>query len=257
MTCDDDFSARRRDCQGRCQRAADLRLKNTYNVPVKGFPDGVDPETGDRLQTLGEEIANSVSHGVGTLAALAVLPVLIGSALRRGAGGRAIVGAGVFGASVLFLYLGSTLYHALPQGRFKRAFRISEHMAIYFLIAGTYTPFMLGVLRGPLGTGMLWTIWLLTGLGVLFKIFGGTRFPRFSTILYLLMGWVVVVGIGPLWRLLPHAGFWLIVAGGLAYTVGVVFYLLDHRWPYGHFVWHLFVLGGTTCHFCAILWYAG
>jgi hemolysin III len=221
------------------------------------FAGSGDPEPGDRQQTTGEEIANSVSHGAGTLVALAVLPALVGHALRSGAGGRAILGAAVFGASVLLLYLGSTLYHALPQGRFKRAFRIAEHMAIYFLIAGTYTPFMLGVLRGPLGTGMLWTIWLLTGAGVIFKIFGGTRFPRFSTVLYLLMGWAVVIGIGPLWRLMPHQGCYWLLAGGLAYTVGVLFYLRDHQWRYGHFVWHLFVLAGTACHFCAVLWYAG
>ncbi len=221
------------------------------------FAGGVDPETGDRQQTIAEEIANSVSHGAGALAALAVLPVLIGHALGRRAGGRAIAGTAVFGVSVLLLYLGSTIYHALPHGRFKRAFRIAEHMAIYFLIAGTYTPFMLGVLRGPLGTGLLWTIWLLAGAGVLFKIFGGTRFPRFSTFLYLLMGWAVVVGIGPLWRLMPHRGFYMLAAGGLAYTVGVIFYVRDHHWRYGHFIWHLFVLAGTACHFCAVLWYAG
>jgi len=224
---------------------------------METFASVVDPETGDRQQTVGEEIANSVSHGAGALAALAVLPVLVGHALRRSEGPRAVVGAVAFGASVFLLYLGSTLYHALPQGRFKRVFRIAEHMAIYFLIAGSYTPFMLGVLRGPLGTRMLWSIWLLTVAGVLFKIFGGTRFPRFSTLLYLLMGWVSVLGIGPLWRLMPHAGFYWLVAGGLSYTVGVIFYVRDHHWRYGHFIWHLFVLAGTACHFCAVLWYAG
>lgn len=221
------------------------------------FAGAVDPETGDRLQTPGEEIANSVSHGAGALAAVAVLPVLVGHALHKGSGTRTVVGAAVFGVCVLLLYLGSTLYHALPHGRVKRGFRIAEHMAIYFLIAGSYTPFMLGVLRGPLGTGMLWAIWLLTGAGILFKTFGGTRFPRFSTLLYLLMGWVSVIGIHPLWRLMPHPGFYLLVAGGLSYSVGVIFYLRDHRWRFGHFIWHLFVLAGTACHFCAVLWYAG
>ncbi len=219
--------------------------------------DAFDPETGDRLQTLGEEIANSVSHGAGALAAAAVLPVLVGHALHARAGARAVAGAAIFGASVLLLYLGSTLYHALPRGRAKRVLRLAEHMAIYFLIAGTYTPFMLGVLRGPLGTGLLWTVWGLTGVGVLFKIFGGTRFPHASTALYLLMGWAAVAGIGPLWRLMPHAGFYLLVAGGLSYTLGVLFYVFDHRWRYAHFIWHLFVLSGTACHFCAVLWYAG
>lgn len=221
------------------------------------FADVIEPEAGERRQTLGEEIANSVSHGVGALAAVGVLPYLVMDAVRRGAGGRAVLGAAVFGSSVLLLYLGSTLYHALPHGRFKRAFRIAEHMAIYFLIAGTYTPFTLGVLRGPLGTGMLWAIWLLTAGGVAFKVFGGTRFPRFSTFLYLLMGWVVIVGIAPLWRLMPHTGFYLLVAGGLSYTAGVAFFLMDHRWRYGHFIWHLFVLAGTTCHFFAVLRYSG
>ena len=200
---------------------------NAYNGAVEVFAGAVEPDLTERRQTLGEEIANSVSHGVGALAAVGVLPVLVLSALRRGAGGRAVLGASVFGASVLLLYLGSTLYHALPHGRFKRAFRIAEHMAIYFLIAGTYTPFTLGVLRGPLGTGMLWAVWLLTAGGVLFKVFGGTRFPRISTGLYLLMGWVAVIGIMPLWRLMPRAGFALLVAGGLAYTAGVAFFLLD------------------------------
>ena len=222
---------------------------------MEGFAGGAPPETVDREQTIGEEIANSVSHGAGALAALVVLPVLVGNAVRRGTG--AIAGAALFGASVLFLYLGSTIYHALPHGRFKRALRITEHMAIYFLIAGTYTPFMLGVLRGPLGTGILWTIWSLAGAGVLFKVFGGTRFPRLSTLLYLLMGWVLVIGIVPLWRLMPHPGFYWIAAGGLAYTLGTVFYLLDYRWRYGHLVWHLFVLAGTTCHCYAVYRYAG
>jgi hemolysin III len=224
---------------------------------METFAAGADPETGDRDQTAGEEFANSVSHGAGALAAIAVLPILVGRALRPPAEIRAVAGAAVFGASVFLLYLGSALYHALPRGRFKRAFRIAEHMAIYFLIAGSYTPFMLGVLRGPLGTGMLWSIWLLTAAGVLFKIFGGTRFPRFSTVLYLLMGLISVLAVGPLWRLMPRAGFCWLAAGGLSYTAGVVFYVRDHRWRYGHFVWHLFVLAGTACHFCAVLWYAG
>jgi hemolysin III len=215
-----------------------------------------DHETGHRHQTRAEELANSLSHGAGVLAGLAVMPVLIGNALRRGEGRRAVIGAAVFGASVVFLYLGSTIYHALPHGRGKRAFRLAEHMAIYFLIAGSYTPFMLGVLRGPLGTGILVAIWTLTGIGVLFKIFGGTRYPRASTTLYLLMGWVSAVAIPRLWAAMPHAGFYWLAAGGLAYNIGVVFYVRDHRWPFGHFVWHLFVLAGTSCHVCAVLWYA-
>ncbi|MDE2144028.1 MAG: hemolysin III family protein [Elusimicrobia bacterium] len=216
-----------------------------------------DPEYGHRHQTPGEELANSISHGAGALAGLAVLPVLIGSAMRRGADTRALTGLSVFGASVVLLYLGSTIYHALPHGRVKRFFRIAEHMAIYFLIAGSYTPFMLGVLRGALGTALLWTIWILTGIGVLFKIFGGTNFPRVSTWLYMLMGWASVIAIGQLWLRMPHAGFCWLVAGGIAYNIGVIFYVRDHHMRYGHFIWHLFVLAGTACHFCAVLWYSG
>jgi hemolysin III len=227
-----------------------------YNLRMHAVADAFDPESGRRLQSPDEELANSLSHGAGLLAGLAVVPLLIGSALNRGLSRPAVVGAGVFGASVCFQYLGSTLYHALPHGRFKRAFRIAEHMAIYFLIAGTYTPFMLGVLRGPLGTGVLWTVWGLTAVGVLFKIFGGTRYRRASTALYMLMGWVSAVAIPRLWAAMPHVGFFWLAAGGLAYNIGVVFYLRDHRLRYGHFVWHLFVMAGTACHVWAVLRYA-
>jgi hemolysin III len=225
--------------------------------PIETTAAAIDLEYGRRRQTTGEELANSLSHGAGALAGAAALPLLIGRALRQGGGARALVGYSVFGASLVLLYLGSTIYHALPHGPFKRFFRVAEHMAIYLLIAGSYTPFMLGVLRGPLGTGMLSAIWILTGVGVLFKLFGGTRFPRVSTILYLLMGWVSVLAIGQLWARMPHAGFYWLVAGGIAYNIGVIFYVRDHRLPFGHFVWHLFVLAGTACHFCAVLWYSG
>jgi len=224
---------------------------------MEPFAAVVDPETGHRHQTVGEEFANSLSHGAGALAALSVLPVLLGRALQRGAGGRSFVGLGVFGASVILLYLGSAIYHGLPRGPFKRFFRVAEHMAIYFLIAGTYTPFMLGVLRGTLGTALLWSAWILAGVGVLFKAFGGTRFPRVSTLLYLGMAWLAIIGVGQLWERMPHAGFWWLIAGSIAYNIGVIFYVSDHRVPYGHFIWHLFVLIGTSCHFCAVLWYSG
>lgn len=223
------------------------------DIPVEGF----DPETGDRHQTRGEELANSLSHGAGTLGGLAAFPLLLANALHHGGGRRRVMGAVVFGAAVFFLYLGSTVYHALPHGRVKRGFRIAEHMAIYFLIAGTYTPFMLGVLDGRLGKGILWAIWSLTVVGVLFKTFGGTRFPRVSTGLYLLMGWVSAIAIPALWRAMPHHGFYWLVAGGVAYNIGVIFYVRDHHWRYGHFIWHLFVLAGTACHFAAVYWYAG
>lgn len=219
-----------------------------------GVPDW---EDGRRRQTRGEELANSLSHGAGAAAGIAVLPALLAHALKRGWSDRSFVGLGVFGASVVLLYLGSAIYHGLPHGRVKRFFRVAEHMAIYFLIAGTYTPFMLGVLRGTLGTALLWSAWLLTGVGVLFKAFGGTRFPRVSTLLYMGMAWLAIIAVGQLWERMPHAGFWWLIAGSIAYNIGVVFYVSDHRVPYGHFIWHLFVLAGTACHFCAVLWYSG
>jgi hemolysin III len=214
-----------------------------------------DPEAGLRKQTLGEEIANSVSHGLGFIAVLVGTPFLLGSAARHGIIAW-VVGVTVFSASMMFLYLASTLYHALPRGRAKHIFRIIEHIAIYFLIAGTYTPFCLGVLHGPWGWTLFGIIWGLTLCGVVLKLVGGVRFPRISTGLYLLMGWVVMIAAKPLWDLMPHMGFFWIALGGLMYTLGVVFFTYDHRWRYSHFIWHLFVLAGSTCHYFAVYWYA-
>jgi hemolysin III len=152
--------------------------------------------------------------------------------------------------------LTSTLYHAFRQGPLKHRFRIIEHIAIFFLIAGTYTPFTLGVLRGPWGWTLFGIIWGLTLAGLLLKIFAGVRYPVVSAILCLLMGWVVLVAVRPLWQLMPHMGFAWLLLGGLAYTAGVVFYSIDHRMPYSHFIWHLFVMAGTLCHSLAIYWYA-
>jgi hemolysin III len=207
-----------------------------------------------RPQSLGEEIANSISHGVGLVAALAVMPFLILHAVRTGSGGY-LLGASVFAASVWLLYLGSTLYHALPPGRAKRVLRTVEHSAIYLLIAGTYTPFTLGVLRGAWGWSLLALVWTLAALGVFLELAGGLRRPVLSMTLYLGMGWLVLAAIRPLWLQMPPAGFAWLVAGGLAYTTGVGFYLA-RRLRYGHFVWHLFVLAGTGCHFVAVRFYA-
>lgn len=207
------------------------------------------------LQTRGEEIANSVSHGAGAVLALVGAPFLLAAAARR-ADPLFVAGAAVFVATVVALYLASTLYHALPHSRAKRVFRVLDHSAIFLLIAGTYTPFTLGVLRGAWGWILLGSIWTLAALGVTMKAVGGVRFPRLSTILYLAMGWLVVVAVQPLWSRLPAAGWMWLLAGGLAYTAGVAFYATDTRVRYGHFVWHLLVLGGTVCHFLAVLWYA-
>lgn len=206
-----------------------------------------------RSQTLGEEIANSISHGVGFLAAVAALPILVSAAIPRGA--SAVVGAAIFAATAALLYLTSTLYHALHPPRAKRVFQILDHGAIYLLIAGTYTPFTLGVLRGPWGWTLFGLVWGLAVLGVLLKAVGGIRYPKLSTAFYVAMGWVVLVAARPLWLRMSAPGLFWLALGGVFYTVGVVFYATD-RVRYVHFVWHLFVLAGTVCHFIAVLRYA-
>jgi hemolysin III len=203
---------------------------------------------------VGEEIANSVSHGVGLLASMVAAPVLIVDAVQRGevAG---VIGASVFSSTVGLLYLASMLYHALPPNRAKRVFRVLDHSAIFLLIAGTYTPFTLGVLHGPWGWSLLVLVWSLALGGVVFKVIFGVRYLGFSVGLYLAMGWVALIMVKPLWVLMPPAGLLWLFAGGVAYTAGVAFFAA-HRVRYSHFVWHLFVLAGTACHFVAVLHYA-
>jgi hemolysin III len=207
-----------------------------------------------RPQSLGEEIANSISHGLGLAAALAAAPVLVIAAAARGDLAW-LVGSSVFAATMVLLYLASTLYHAMPHSKAKRIFKVLDHAAIYLLIAGTYTPFTLGVLRGAWGWTLFGLIWGLAITGVVLKLAGGLRHPWLSTGLYIAMGWLVLVAIKPLWEALPGWGMFWLVAGGVAYTGGVAFYAADHK-PYAHFVWHLFVVAGTACHFVAILLYS-
>ena len=205
--------------------------------------------------TRGEEVANSVSHGLGLLLAIAGLPILTFHAERAG-DVSAVVGATIFGGSAVLLYLASTLYHAIAHPRIKAILRLLDHAAIYLLIAGTYTPIGLGILRGGWGWTMLGTIWSLALAGLLFKTMAGIRFPRVSRCLYLAMGWIALIAIRPLWLHMAPAGLAWLVAGGMAYSVGVIFYVLDGKVRYSHFIWHLFVLAGTTCHFFAVLLYA-
>jgi hemolysin III len=211
--------------------------------------------TPPRAQSLGEEIANAVSHGVGLLAALAAAPFLIIAAARGGTAAD-IVGASVFVATIAALYLASTLYHALPRPRVKRVFRVLDHNAIYLLIAGTYTPFTLGVLRGGWGWSLFGIVWGLALLGIAGNAVGGMRFPKVSTAVYVAMGWLVLVAVKPLWDRMATPGLLWLVAGGLAYTGGVGFYVLSRRVRYTHFAWHLCVLTGTACHFVAVYRYA-
>ena len=209
----------------------------------------------NRVQSQGEEIANSISHGAGLVGALVGTPFLIMNALKNGNGGF-IVGTSIFSASMILLYLASALYHAWPIGKAKRCFRIIEHSAIFVLIAGTYTPLTLGVLRGALGWTLFGVIWGLALVGVVLKAFYKTAHPILSTCLYLLMGWLLVIAVKPLFASMPSTGLFLLIAGGLSYTAGVAFFATDSRVPYGHFIWHLFVITGTTCHYFLVLWYA-
>jgi hemolysin III len=208
----------------------------------------------ERYQSLGEEIANSVSHGVGLLASLAAIPSLLASASRRGEP-LAVIGASVLAATIVLLYSASTLYHALPDSKAKRVFRVLDHSAVFLLIAGTYTPFTLGALRGPWGWTLLGLVWSLAAFGIVLTALAGIRYPRLSTGVYLGMGWLMLIAIKPLWLSVPLTGVLWLLAGGVAYTAGVLF-LRARRMRYSHFVWHCFVLAGSTCHFIAVLRYA-
>lgn len=210
--------------------------------------------TRGRPQSRREEIANALTHGVGLTASLIGLPLLVWVASIRG-DGRQVVACTVFAASLVILYAASTLYHALPVSRAKQIWRVIDHVAIYILIAGSYTPFALGVLRGGWGWSLFGVVWGLAIVGVFHKTVLGFRLPRLSTLMYLGMGWVAIVAIGPLTRALPIGGLILLLAGGLFYTAGVVLYVRDHL-PYRHTVWHLFVLAGSGCHYAAVLLYA-
>jgi hemolysin III len=216
------------------------------------MPGGRDRE--ERPQSKGEEIANSVSHGVGLLAALAAFPFLVASVLQRG-DTLAIVSAAVFATSMVLLYFTSMLFHAFPAGRTKRVFQVLDHAAIYLLIAGTYTPFALGVLYGPWGWTLFGLEWGLAAAGIALKSFGGIRYNTLSTWVYLVMGWLIVIAAVPAWTLLPRVGLTWLFAGGIAYTAGALFFLAE-RIRYFHFVFHLFVILGTTCHFIAVFFYA-
>lgn len=208
----------------------------------------------ERTQSFGEEIANSVSHGAGLLAAIVAAVVLVPVAARQGGTAR-IVGASIFSAAMVLLYLASTLYHALPRNRAKRVFQVLDHTAIFLMIAGTYTPFTLGVLRGAWGWTLFGLVWGLALAGVVLSTAGGRRYPKLRVGLYLAMGWLILVAIKPLWLRVPPRGLFWLFAGGAAYTVGVAFYAAK-RVRYSHFVWHLFVIAGTACHFIAVLRFA-
>ena len=206
------------------------------------------------LYSLGEEIAHAVTHGVGLALSAAGLVALVAAASLRG-DARHVVGCAVFGATLVLLYAASTLYHAIQHRRTKAVFQRLDHAAIYLLIAGSYTPFTLVSLRGAWGWTLLALVWGLAALGIaLVATAPRGRVRRLSYVLYLGMGWLAVVALEPLLRALHPGGLTLLVLGGLAYTLGVVFYAW-RRIPYHHAVWHLFVLAGSAFHFSCVLAY--
>jgi hemolysin III len=209
----------------------------------------------ERPQTLGEEIANSVSHGMALLAAAAAVPILIVASARHGTALN-IAATCVFAATMVLLYSASVLYHAIPHAAAKRLFRKLDHGAIFLFIAGSYTPFALGALTGPLGWTLFGLVWALAAIGVTLKALDRMRHPVLSTGFYLAMGWLAVVAVNPLLQAIPVTGIVLLACGGLAYTIGVAFFVLDSKLRYAHFVWHLFVVAGTACHYFAVLHYA-
>ena len=209
---------------------------------------------GERSLSYGEELANSISHGLGLVLAIAAVPILVVAANRAGKTSF-LVGVSVFAASMVLLYLASTLYHSITHPGLKRVARVFDHSAIFLLIAGTYTPFTLGVLRGPWGWTLLGIVWSLAAIGLTLRVVAGTRHSWISIGLYVAMGWLAVVAVKPVFVHIPLPGILLVAAGGLAYTFGLGFFAA-RRLRYSHFIWHLFVIAGTTCHFFAVLWYA-
>jgi hemolysin III len=207
-----------------------------------------------RRQSFGEELANSIVHGVAAVLAVIAIPLLVVSAVQKG-GAAKIVSASIFGTSLFLLYLASSICHALKPGRAKRIFEILDHCAIYILIAGTYTPFLMVSLGGAWGWSLFGVIWGLAVLGILFKSIFGIKYPMASNLLYLVMGWIVVIAIKPMIAAVPQAGLMWLLAGGLFYTFGIVFFVLDSRWKFAHFIWHVFVVIGSACHFVAIYSY--
>ena len=199
---------------------------------------------------LREEIASSVTHGVGAGLSVAGLTLLIVLAAKYGDVWQ-VVAFSIYGVSLFLLYLASTLYHAIQNPRAKKVFRVLDHTAIYLLIAGTYTPFLLVGMRGAMGWTLLIIVWAMALAGISWKIFFLGRLEILATIFYVLMGWLAIVGIKEMLASIPTAGLILLVAGGLVYTLGIIFYAWK-KLPYNHAIWHLFVLGGSVLHFFAI-----
>ena len=205
----------------------------------------------NRIAITLDELVNVATHGIGLIASLAAFPVLVVLAVRAGDAG-AIVGVSIFAATLVAAYAASTIYHAMPAGPRRVFWRRVDQAAVYLLIAGTYTPLALGVLRGPWGWTLLAVVWAAAFVGIGAKVGLRTEAPRLETVTYLAMGWLVVVAIQPLVQRLGWTGFAWILAGGLAYSVGTIFLVCQNRIRFGHCAWHVFVLGGSACHAVAI-----
>ena len=206
-----------------------------------------------KTYSLGEEIANSITHGIGTALSIAGLVVLVYFAAIYGDSWR-IVSFSIYGSTLILLYLASTLYHSFRGQKIKRILKTIDHASIYILIAGTYTPFMLVSLRGPWGWSIFGIIWGLAILGIIFKIFFIGKFKKTSVAIYVLMGWLCVIALHEMLIQIPTGGMILLGIGGIFYTAGVAFYVW-HRLPFNHAVWHLFVLGGSISHYFSIYFY--
>lgn len=204
--------------------------------------------------SLAEEVVNSISHGIGCLLGVIGLVLLLNQATDAGASALAITSYSLYGGSMILLFLASTLYHAIPHARARHWLKKIDHAAIYLLIAGTYTPFLLVGLKSPLAHGLMVVIWSLALAGVVFKLAFAHRFAALSLVTYLLMGWLSLVVLYQMVLRLPAGSVWLLAAGGIVYSLGVIFYVAK-RIPYNHAIWHGFVLGGSLCHFFAIYLY--
>ena len=202
-------------------------------------------------QSAGEEVANGISHGIGVVGAIIGTPILLLAAFHHG-NIPFLIGTVIFTATMLLVYLASTLYHCWPQTNTKSLLQVLDHSAIFLLIAGTYTPFALGPLRSAGGLAMLGIVWALALFGVIMKATrGALRHRRLAMTLYLGMGWIALILIRPIALAIPLSALLCLIAGGIAYTAGTLFFA-NERMRYGHFVWHLFVLAGSSCHFAAV-----
>ncbi len=195
----------------------------------------------------GEEIGNAISHGIGLGLSIAALVILVYIGVKYG-DSRYVVSYSIYGSSLVILYLASTLYHSVPEGKVKDLFKIFDHSAIFLLIAGTYTPITLIALNGRLGMTLFIIVWTIAFLGILFKMFFSKKYKKLSTMMYLLMGWLIIFAIKPLITNLNTISTIFLISGGIVYSLGTIFYLWKNL-KFNHLIWHFFVLGGSVCHF--------